>query len=54
MFQTNAAGENKKAHFMFNNVFSKIVPFGYKVENQCSTRQATDENMAHAHCMLDT
>jgi len=25
-----------------------------KTEKRCRARQATDENMAHAHCMLDT
>jgi len=24
------------------------------VEKYCSAGQATDDNMAHAHCMLDT
>ena len=24
------------------------------MENYCSAQQATDDNMAHAHCMLDT
>jgi hypothetical protein len=40
--------------FMFNNVFffsMKIVP----VMSQYSrAEQATDDNMAHAHCMPDT
>jgi hypothetical protein len=38
---------------MFNNFFfSKMVSM--YVKKYCRTRQATDENMAHAHCMLDT
>jgi hypothetical protein len=39
---------------MFNNFLSKIVPFRGKVEKFCRVGQATDDNMAHAHCMLDT
>jgi hypothetical protein len=33
--------------------FFKIVPFSDNVEKYCTARQATDGNMAHAHCMLD-
>jgi len=32
--------------------FSKIMPFIKNVEKYYRARQATDENMAHAHCML--
>jgi hypothetical protein len=38
--------ENKSKHFMFSNVFPKIVALNG------GTRQAADENMA-ALCMLD-
>jgi hypothetical protein len=38
---------------MFNNVFTKIVPF-INAEKYCRAGQATDDNMAHAVCMLDT
>jgi hypothetical protein len=39
-----------------NNIFlvPKIVPSIKYVEKYCITRQATDDNMAHVHCMLDT
>jgi len=47
--------ESRNRHFMFNNLFSKIVPFLWdNVEKYCTAAQATDDNMAHAHCMLDT
>jgi len=37
------------------NLFSKIVPFVDNVEKKYfRARQTTDDNMAHAHCMLDT
>jgi hypothetical protein len=42
--------ENQNTHFVFSNVSSKIVPFMRK----CGAGQGTDNNMAHAHCMLDT
>jgi len=38
------------------NIFflPKIVPSMRYVEKYCIAGQATDDNMAHAHCMLDT
>ena len=41
---------------MLNNFFffSKIMPFCDNVEKYCRAGQAKDDNMAHAHCMLDT
>ena len=40
---------------MINKFFTpKIVPFMRYVEKHCTAGQATDDNMAHAHCMLDT
>ena len=54
MFQTKPL-EVIKTHFMFNNIFfSKIVLFMMYVEKYCITGQATDDNVAHAHCMLIT
>jgi len=47
--------ENKNIRFMCNEFFlSKRVPLCDKVEQYCTAVQATDKNMAHAHCMLDT
>jgi len=59
--------ENQNTHFKFNNIFSKIVPCivrsrtkatGFflmaKPGKYCTAGQATDHNMAHAHCILDT
>ena len=34
--------------------FSKIVPFMRESGKYSRTKQATDDTMAHAHCMLDT
>jgi hypothetical protein len=41
---------------MFDNFFflRKSCRLWDNVEKDCRTRQATDENMAHEHCMLDT
>ena len=41
---------------MFKNFFSprKSCLLGDNVEKYCTAEQATDDNMAHAHCMLDT
>jgi hypothetical protein len=46
--------ENQNTHFMFHNYFRKLVRLWYNVEKFCAAGQATDENMAHTHCMLDT
>jgi hypothetical protein len=47
--------ENQNTHFVFSNFFFlKIVPFVRKCGKKCRAGQATDDNMAHAHCMLDT
>jgi len=41
---------------MFNDSFSflKYFRFGNNVEKYCIAGQATDDNMAHAYCMLNT
>jgi len=48
--------ENKNTHFMFKNFFfRKSCRLWYNVEKTYyRARQATDDNMAHAHFMLDT
>ena len=38
---------------MLVDFFSKIVPFTRQYEKYCGAEQTTDENKAHAHCMLD-
>jgi hypothetical protein len=39
---------------MFNNVFSKIMPFMKLYGKILWTGQTTDDSIVHAHCMLDT
>jgi hypothetical protein len=46
--------EDQNTHFVFNIFFSKIAPFMRYVEKYSRAAQATDGNMAHALCMLDT
>jgi len=54
MFQTKVV-EKIKTHFLFNNFFflNRAV---YEIiwEKYCRTGQITGDNMAYAHCMLDT
>jgi hypothetical protein len=46
--------ENQNTHFVFSNFFTKIVAFlEINVEKCGRAGQATDGNMAHAHCVLD-
>ena len=50
-FQTKVA-EKIKTHFLFSNFFSKILPNLW--DNVEKIVQATDGNMTHVRCMLDT
>ena len=43
--------ENPNTCFIFNNFFPYLVPLGDNVKKYCRGGQATDDNMAHAHCM---
>jgi len=54
MFQTGFV-EEIKTHCGVNNFFfRKSCNLWDNVEKYCRAGQATDENIAHAHCMLDT
>jgi hypothetical protein len=52
-FPDQSCRGNHNTHFIFSNFFSKIVPFVDKVEKQSTAGQATDDNVGHAHCVLD-
>jgi len=55
MFQTYIVEKFKQTHFVFsNNFFRKWCPLWIKVEKYSRAGLATDDNMAHGHCMLDT
>jgi len=45
--------EKLKKYCFLEFFFSKILPFMRKCEKYCRAGQATHDNMAHAHCMLD-
>jgi hypothetical protein len=48
--------ENQNTHFVVSNhpPPPKLVLLWDNVEKYCGAGQASDDNMAHAHCMLDT
>jgi hypothetical protein len=55
MFQTKVVKKIKARNLFSVTFFSKIVPFMKYLEKYGKPgRQATDDNMAHTHCMLDT
>jgi hypothetical protein len=55
MFQTKVVEKIKK-HILFaiNLIFRKLCRLRDKVEKYSTDGQATDDNMAYAHCTLDT
>jgi len=53
MFQTEVVGKIK-THFMFSNFFRKPCRLLDYVKKYGRAEQATDDNMAHAHFILDT
>jgi hypothetical protein len=52
MFQTKVV-DKIKTHFVFNNCFLNSCHLWDNVEKYYRARQATDDNTAHVHCMLD-
>jgi len=53
MFQTNVV-EDVKTHILCSKAFFReLCRLWDNTEKYCRARQATDYNMAHAHCMLD-
>ena len=46
--------ENQKRHFVFSNLFlENRAVYEIILKKYCRAVQATDDNMAHAHYMLD-
>ena len=45
--------EHQTTHFIFNKLFQKSCHFWEDVEKYYTARQATDDNMAVGHCMMD-
>ena len=55
MFQTNLKRKSKYTFYVQDFFFGrKSCRLWDSVEKYCRAGQATDDNMAHAHCMLDT
>jgi hypothetical protein len=52
MFQTKFV-EKKNTPFILDSFFRKSCHVGDNVEEYSTARQATDDNIVHAHCMLD-
>ena len=46
--------EKIKTHSIFNNIFRKSCSLWDNVDTYCAAEQATDDSMAHKHCMPDT
>jgi hypothetical protein len=53
MFQTNVVKEIKTHILCSITFFFQLCRLRDDVEKYCIARQATDDDMAHAHCMLD-
>jgi hypothetical protein len=53
MFQTNIV-EKIKTHILYSVTFFENCAVYENVEKYCKARLATNDIMAHAHCMLDT
>jgi len=54
MFQTNVVEEIKTRFYVFSKVFRKSCRLWGNVKKYCRAGEGTDDNMAYAHCMLDT
>jgi len=53
-FSDRSCRENRKTHFISNTfLFRKSCRLWDNVGKYCRVGQATDDNMAHAHCILD-
>jgi len=54
MFQIKSRVENQNTHLMFSDSYENRAVYEIMGEKYCRAGQATDDHMAHAHCMLDT
>jgi len=54
MFQIKVVGKIKTHTLYSITLFQNSCHLWYNVKKYCTSRQATDDNMAHANCMLDT
>ena len=54
MFRIRSCGENQNTHLMFSDFSENRAFLELMWKKYCRAGQVTDDNMAHAHCMLDT
>jgi hypothetical protein len=54
MFRVRSCGENQNTHLIFSDFYENGAVFELMWKKYCTAGQATDDNMAHAHCALDT
>jgi len=54
MFQTKFVEKIKRNFFVQYFFFENRAFYEITWKKYCRAGQATDDNMAHAHCMLDT
>jgi len=54
MSRTKRYRENRNTHLVFSDVFLENRAVYENVEKYCRAEQTTDDNMAHAHCLLGT
>jgi len=53
-FSNKSCRENQNTHFMLSDLSTDRAVYEIMRKNKQRAAQATDDNMAHAHCMLDT
>jgi len=55
MFQKKSCRENQNTHFIFHVFFfENRAVYGIMKKKYGTARQAIGDNMAHAHCLLDS
>jgi len=54
MFRTKSPRENQNTHFTQSNYFESSSVYEIHVEKYCRAGLATDNNIEHAHYMMDT
>jgi len=53
-FSVKIGREIEHTYFIFNNIFRQSYRLWDNVGKYYTAGQVTDDNTAHAHCMLDT
>jgi hypothetical protein len=53
IFQIKVVEKNQNTSFVFNNIFENRTVYETMWKNIVERKQAAEDNMTHAHCMLD-